>query len=115
MVRHRWFDDQDLLVFFGHGQVGERRRRGRCANRDIGLVVLIRLRKGCLGQVRLALIVLGDDDDLAPVQRHAALGGILKAHAQPGFGLLRISFQWAGLAIDQRDLQVVRLRGANQA
>src|ERR1700720_1321228 len=49
--------------------------------------------------VRPALVVLGDDNDLAAVERHGALGGIFQSHAQTGFGLLGIGLERPGLAI----------------
>jgi hypothetical protein len=114
LICDRRLDDQDLLVFLGHRQVRQRRgRRGR-ADRDIDLVVLIGLGECRLGQIRLALVVLGDDDDLAAVDGHGALGGVFQAHAQAGFGLLGVSLQRAGFSVDQADLQVIRLRDASQ-
>ncbi|MGY4432463.1 hypothetical protein ACVWWO_004940 [Bradyrhizobium sp. F1.13.1] len=49
--------------------------------------------------------------DLAPVERHGALGGVFKTHLQAGLGLLGIGLERTGLAIDQRDLEIVGLCG----
>ena len=106
LVGDRRLDDQDLLALLGDGQHRERRgRRGR-ADRERDAVVLVGFGERGLGDVGLALVVLGDDDDLAPVDRHRALGGVFEAHAQAGLGLLGVGLERAGLAVDQRDLQV---------
>ena len=106
LVGDRRLDDQDLLALLGDRQHRERGgRRGR-ADRERDAVVLIGFGERGLGQVGLALVVLGDEHDLAPVDRHRALGGVFEAEAQAGLGLLGIGLERAGLAVDQRDLQV---------
>lgn len=107
LVRDRRLDDQDLLVLLGDRENGKRCGRRCRADRDIGLVVLIGFRERGLGEIGLALVVLGDDDDLAAVERHGALGGVFKTHLQAGLGLLGVGLERTGLAVDQRDLEVV--------
>ena len=87
-----------------HGDGG--RRRGR-ADGDVGAVVLVGLGQRGLGEIGLALIVLGDDDDLAAGDLHLALRRVFEPHAEAGLGLLGVGFQRAGAAVDQRDLEVV--------
>jgi hypothetical protein len=64
-----------------------------------------------LGEVRLALIVLGQDDDLAAIDFHRPLGRIFEAQPEAGFGLFGVGLERTGAAMDQGDLQIVRSRG----
>ena len=81
------------------------------ADGEIDLVVGIGGFEQRFGDVRLALVVLLQDHDLAAVEHHGAVGQVLEAHHQPGLGLLGISLERPGLAVDERDFEVRGLRG----
>ena len=112
VVGDRGLDDQDLLVLLGDRQHGERRGGRTRADGDVGAVVLVGLGQGGLGDVRLRLVVLGDDDDLAPVDLHRPLGRVFEAHHEAGLGLLGVGLQRTGEAADEGDLEIVRTGGA---
>ena len=115
LVGDRRLDDEDLLVLLGDRQHGDRRRRRGGADRDVGVVVLIGLGERGLGEVGLALVVLDDDVDLAPVDLHRALGRVFEAEPQPGLGLLGVGFERPGPAVDQRDIEIGRRSGGGAA
>ena len=98
-------------MLLGDRQHGDRGGGRGGADRDIGAVVLIGFGERALGEVGLALVVLGDEDDLASVDRHRALGGVFEAEPEAGFGLLGVGLERAGAAVDQRDLEIVGARG----
>ena len=98
-IRHGGFDQQDLLVFLGDGQHGQRHARDG-ADGDVGVVVGIGRGQLRARHVGLALVVLLDDADLAAGHRHRALRGVLQAQHQAVLGLLGIGFQRAGLVVD---------------
>ena len=82
------------------------------ADGDVDAVVLIGLGERALGEVGLALVVLGDDDDLAPVDLHRPLGRIFETEPEARLGLLGVGLQRAGQAVDEGDLEIVRGRRA---
>jgi hypothetical protein len=82
---------------------------------DVDLVVAERGCERRLGDVRLDLVVLFDDDELAAEHFHLAAGRVLKAHHQPGLRLLAVGFQRPGLAVDMRDLDFFCLRKGGAA
>ena len=97
-------------MLLGDRQHGDRGgRRGR-ADRDIRAVVLIGFGERDLGEIGLALVVLGDDDDLAPGDRHRALGRVFEAELEAGLGLLGVGLERTGAAINQCDLEIVGSR-----
>ena len=98
-------------MLLGDRQHRQRRRRRRGADGDVGAVVLIGLGQRGLGEVGLALVVLGDDDDLAPVDLHRPLGRVFEAEHEAGLGLFGVGLQRTGQAADQRDLQIGRAGG----
>jgi hypothetical protein len=63
-VGHGGLDQQDLFVFLGHGQHGQRHARRRGADGDVGLVVRVGGGQQALAQVGLALVVFLDHHDL---------------------------------------------------
>jgi hypothetical protein len=92
-VGHGGLDQQDLLVFLGHRQHGQRDARSGRADGQVGLVVGIGGGQQRLAQVRLALVVLLDDHELLAVDHHRAAGGVVQAHHQAGLGLLAVGLQ----------------------
>ena len=108
LVGDRRLDHENLLVLLGDRQHGERRGGRARADRDVGAVVLVGLGERGLGEIGLRLVVLGDDDDLAPVDLHRSLGRVFEPHHEAGLGLLGVGLQRAGEAADERDLQIVR-------
>ena len=94
-------------MLLGDRQHGDRRGRGGGADGDVDAVVLVGLGERALGEVGLALVVLGDDDDLAPVDLHRSLGRVFEPELEAGLGLLGVGLQRAGQAIDEGDLEIV--------
>ena len=92
-VGDRGLDDEDLLVLLGDRQHGDRRGGRGGADGDVGAVVLISLGERAFGEVGLALVVLGDDDDLAPVDLHRPLGGVFEPEPEARLGLLGVGLQ----------------------
>jgi hypothetical protein len=79
-------------IFLSPPRREHRERRGRRggADRERDAVVLLGFGERGLGDVRLGLVVLGDEDDLAPVTAIVPLGGVFEAQPQAGLGLLRV-------------------------
>ena len=100
-------------MLLGDRQHRDRRRRGSGADRDVDAVILIGLGQRGLGEIGLALVVLDDDVDLAPVDLHGSLGRVFEAEPQPGLRLLGVGLQRPGAAMDQGDLEIIRPRGHN--
>jgi hypothetical protein len=82
------------------------------ATGDVGLVVGVGGGEQGLAEVRLALVVLFDHHQLLVADHHGALGRVVETHHEAGRGLLAIGFERAGLAVDVRDLDVLRVREA---
>ena len=83
LIGNRELDDEDLLVLLGHRQHCDGGGGRGSASGDIGAVILISFGKRAFGEVRLALVVLGDDGDLAPVDFHRPLGGVWNPSLRP--------------------------------
>jgi hypothetical protein len=66
-VGHGRLDQQDLLVFLGDRQHGQRDAGRRRADGEVDLVVGVGGGQQRLAQVGLALVVLLDHDDLRPL------------------------------------------------
>jgi hypothetical protein len=94
-------------VLLGDGQHRKRGGGGGRADRDVGAVVLIGLDERALGEIGFALIVLGDDDDLAPVNLHRSLGRVFESEPEACLGLFRVGLERSGETTDQGDLQIV--------
>jgi hypothetical protein len=77
-------------VLLGHRQHRDRRSGRGGADRDVGVVVFISLGKRAFGEIWLALIVLGYDDDLAPVDLHRPFGRVFEPELEPRLGLLGV-------------------------
>jgi hypothetical protein len=56
------------------------------------------------------MIVLGDDDDLAPINLHRPLGGVFELELKAGLSLLGVGLQGAGATVDEGDLESVGRR-----
>jgi hypothetical protein len=97
-------------VLLGDRQHGDRRGQRRRADGDVGAVVLISLSERAFGEVRLALVVLNDDDDLAPVDFHRPLSGVFEAKLKTCLGLLGVGLQGTGQPVDEGDLEGVGAR-----
>ena len=115
LVGDSGLDDQDFLVLFGDRQHGDRGGRRGGADGDVGAVVLVSFRERALGEVGLALVVLRDDDDLAPVDFHRPLGRVFEPEPEARFGLLGVRLERTGEAADQGDLQIVRGGGPGRS
>ena len=115
-VGHGGLHQQDLLVFLGHGQQGQGHAAGGGADGDVGLVVRVGRGQQALAQVRLALVVLLDHDELLAIDGHAAAGGVVQAHHQAGLGLLAIGLQRTRLAVHvgNADFTGLRERGGRK-
>ena len=96
-IRDRGLDQKDFLCILGDRKHGECRARRSSADGDIDIVVGIGLFQQRLGDVRLALVVLGNDHDLAAIKGHSAAGQIFEAEVEAGLGLLGVSFERPGL------------------
>jgi hypothetical protein len=95
-IGDRRLHDEELLILFGYRQHRQRRARGRRTDGERHLVVGIGLFEQRLREIGLALIVLGEDHDLAAVHRHRAAGQKFEAEHQAGLGLLGVGFQRPG-------------------
>jgi hypothetical protein len=91
----------------GDRQHRQRGAGGGCSDRQVDLIVDIGLFEQRFGDVRFALIVFGEDHDLAAVQRHRAAGEKLKTEREPDLGLLCVSLQRAGFARYQCNFDIL--------
>ena len=103
-VGHSGLYQQDFFVFFGHWQHGQGYGGGCGAHGQIGFVVAVSGGQQALAQVRLALVVFFNHDQLFASDHHGAAGGVVQAHHETGGGLLAIGLQRAGFAVNVGDL-----------
>ena len=108
-IGHRRLDQQDLLVLGGHRQHGQRHARVHRADGQRHVVVAVGLGQHRAADVGLGLRVLLDHHDLAAEDFHLAAGGVFEPHHEADVGLLGVGLERAGLVVDVRDPDVLRL------
>ena len=102
-IGHGGFDDQDALVFFGHGQHRQRDARTGRPDGDMRAVIAEGLRQQGAAQIGAKLAVIFHDADRLAVDLHRAAGGVFQPQHQAGLGLGGIGLQRAGAVVDMGD------------